>query len=149
MAFEKGLRKCANCDVEFMAHYEKNFWCLGCTHVLQAVGVPEVLLDMRKVYKGLGEPGSAIHAKLREVLDKEPGRYLDRLNKLEEQYRATVLKWEAIRRQKAGVSQWDGEGVCPGCNRGTMAEVVVDSSTTNLVGKVEGWLNRYREKEGV
>lgn len=143
MAYRE-VRKCQGCDVEYVAHEERSIVCMACNLMLKAAGPSEQLIDMRMVYKGVCN-ATVTHVKLRELFEKEPLKFMDRLNKLETEYRGQALKWEQARNMKAQAVKWDGQGVCPSCKRGTIAEVVVDSSTKSLIGKAEQWLTKYKE----
>lgn len=137
----KEKRECGNCGAEFVPCREKDLYCFPCEIILVAVEPPQILKDMRAVYSG-ASGGSVSEAAMKKLLDTDIIKFMDRLTKLEDQYRAAAIKWEQVRKMKAGAVKWDGEGVCPGCGRGSAAEVVKDSSTGALIGKVEQWVKK-------
>lgn len=139
----KEKRDCANCGSAFMAGPTEHY-CFPCEILIRAVEPPEILRDMRAIYSG--GPGTSIsQAAMKKLLDTDIIKFMDRLTKLEDQYRAAAIKWEQTRKMKDGAVKWDGEGVCPGCGRGTLAEVVKDASTGALIGKVEQWVRKRGE----
>lgn len=136
----KEKRSCGNCGAEFLAA-PKEFFCFPCELVIRAVEPPQVLKDMRAVYAG-GSGTSISEAAMKKLLETDVIKFMDRLTKLEDQYRAACVNWEKARRMKAGAEKWDGEGVCPSCGRGSAMEVVKDASTGAIIGKVEQWMEK-------
>jgi hypothetical protein len=138
-------RDCANCGASFVPPREKDAFCFPCELVIMAVEPPEVLKDMRAVYAGASGGSSVGQAAMKKLMDNDIIKFTDRMTKLEDQYRAACINWEKVRKMKAGAEKWDGEGVCPSCNRGSLAEVVKDASTAAVIGKVEKWVAKRAE----
>lgn len=139
----KEKRDCANCGVAFMAN-PKEHYCFPCELVIMAVEPPRILKDMRAVYAG-GSGTTVSEAAMKKLLEADIIKFMDRLTKLEDQYRAACVNWEKVRKMKAGAEKWDGEGICPGCGRGSAMEVVKDASTGAILGKVEQWMEKRAE----
>lgn len=135
------LPECINCGKEFVKSREKDELCFPCELAVNALKPPQILKDMRVAYSG-GSVGTAGEIAMKDLFVKDVVRFTDRMTKLEDQYRAAVVKWEHDRRMKSSAVKWDGQGVCPSCGRGTAAEVVKDASTGALIGKVEQWLKK-------
>jgi hypothetical protein len=138
------LRECGNCGKEFRPSREKDLWCFPCELVLQAVEPPEMLRDMRIAYRNqIGGAGTDGQRRMRQLFEDDVIKFTDRMTKLEDQYRAACIRWEATRRMEAAPNKWDGEGQCPACGRGDgITAPVKDLGTAELIGKVEAWMSK-------
>lgn len=135
---------CLNCGDGFLAHREKEVLCFACEMLFQAVEPPEVLKDLRLVYRG-DQPITHPQQALFELFRTDISKFTDRMVRAEDQYRAALVKYEAARVAKlavgSAVDKWDGKGVCSGCGRGPSAVVeVVETSTPKLIEKVQKWI---------
>lgn len=135
---------CVNCGDGFIPHREKEVLCFACEMLFQAVEPPQVLRDLRMVYKG-GQPITPSQTALYQLFQTDISKFSDRMIRAEDQYRAAMVKYEATKVAKsavgAAVDKWDGKGVCSGCGRGPSAAVeVVETSTPKLIEKVQKWI---------
>jgi len=139
-------KACDNCGAEFRPVHEKALFCLPCELVIQSVEPPEILKDMRHVYRN--QPAhSEGQKRMRALFEQDGFKFTERLTKLEDQYRSACSKWEQVRRLEAAPKRWDGKGDCPACGRGEGAAVVKETGTVALIGRVEGWLKKQPEGE--
>lgn len=132
-------RECENCGNDFKLQTGQEEYCLPCEMAIRAMEPPQHLKDIRWVYEG-NKPVTPSQKLVADMMEKNPHNFLERLTRLEDEYRKQVAKGMP---EKKVALHWDGKGTCPTCNRGVHA---VDKSVQACLDKAEGWLvNRARE----
>ncbi len=136
-------RECGNCGVDFKLHTGNEAFCLPCEMLIQAVEPPQHLKDARWAYQG-HQPRTPGEKMMSDLMEKNAHNFLERLTRLEDQYREKVV---GKLPDKRAAQTWDGKGTCPTCQRGVAG---VDKSTEACLQKAEQWLEqRARETERV